>query len=410
MDNKAADRIRAMQEKGTITQEQAEELLSAIAEETREEQEDSAGGEASGPGETHGHRGRRRSRGFLEMDWVGDMVEGITAGLGVATDRGHPSAHPGGSSDDYRYEWDPRWGRRRSGNAESSSRVEQPEGESFEFQENRVIFSKLSGMRLVRAKVRDNAFSASTLRGAVLTDSAIVDSSLAGASVHELLMEGSEMKDVALAGSKLSRVELRGASGMKNAKISGSSFSSFSLESGSRIEDSRFAGVAINGCRFLEKTRLKDSRLRGTAVNSCTLQGVTLTDTRIDGCTLGRTNLADTEISGCAFRGVSLQDSGITGSTIRDSRLEAVGFSSLKIEGSELKDVAIRDAFDGRFPRKAVNFSLVDVRLENVQFIGCTFRDTTIRGVKAANLRIRGKDLSGRTIEKSAELEMLSER
>jgi uncharacterized protein YjbI with pentapeptide repeats len=402
MNSKAADRIRAMREKGTITPEQAEELLGVISEETQEQ---------PGPGERDGrHRGRRRSGAFLDMDWVGDMVDGITSGLGVTPDRGRPSWDSGRSGDDYRYEWDPRWGRRRGGNAENSSRVEQPEGESFEFRENRVIFSKLSGMRLVRSKVRDNAFSASTLRGADLTDSAIVDSSLAGASVHELLMDTAEMKDVVIAGSKLNRLQLRGGSGMKNVKLSGSSVSGFSLETGSRIEDTRFAGVAINGCTFSEKTRLKDTRLNGTAVNHCTMQRVTLAETRIDGCTLGNTNFADSEISGSTIRGVSFHDSEITGSRIRDSRLEAVGFASLMIERSELRNVAIRDVFDGRFPRKAEKLTLVDVKLDNVQFIGCTFRDTTIRGISVEGLRIRGRDLSGKTVEKVEDLQALSER
>ena len=60
MNSKAADRIRAMKEKGTITPEQAEELLGVIAEETQEE-----------PGRSRAerdgrHRGRRRrSRRFL---------------------------------------------------------------------------------------------------------------------------------------------------------------------------------------------------------------------------------------------------------------------------------------------------------------------------------------------------------
>ena len=140
------------------------------------------------------------------------------------------------------------------------------------------------------------------------------------------------------------------------------------------------------------------------------MQGVTLADTRIDGCTLGNTNFADSEISGCAIRGVSFHDSGITGSRIRDSRLEAVGFASLKIERSELRNVAIRDVFLGRFPRKAEKLSLVDVKLDNVQFIGCTFRDTTIRGISAEGLRIRGRDFSGKTIEKAEDLQALSER
>jgi hypothetical protein len=45
-----------------------------------------------------------------------------------------------------------------------------------------------------------------------------------------------------------------------------------------------------------------------------------------------------------------------------------------------------------------------------VQFIGCRLSDTTIKGVKASGLRIRGRDLSGRVIEKAEELEALSEK
>ena len=344
------------------------------------------------------------------MEWVGDMVDGITTGLGVAAGRVGAKGDGERSSDDYRYEWDPRWGRRRSGNAESSSRVEQPEGESFDFQENRVVFSKLTGMRLVRAKIRDNAFSASSFRGAELTDSAMVDSSLAGASVNELRMDGSELKDVVIAGSKLNRVSLRGGSGMKNVKLAGSSLTGFTLEEGSWMEDSRCAGVTINGLTFSGKTRLKDARLSGTSVNQCTLKAVTLTDTRFDGCTLGGTAIEDTEISGCAIRGVSLHDSLIAGSRIRDMRLEATGFGALKIERCDLKNVVVRDSFDGRFPRKAERLSFADAQLENVQFIGCTFRDTTFKGFKADGLRIRGKDFSGRTIEIAEDLRALAEQ
>jgi uncharacterized protein YjbI with pentapeptide repeats len=409
MDSKAADRIRAMKEKGTITEEQAEELLKAIAEETAEPIDDRSGAQPT-PGEANSGGRRQRSRAFFEMDWVGDMVDGITSKLGAFSSGDHFSGDWGHAGDDYRYEWDPRWGRRRGGNAKNSSRVEQPEGESFEFQENRVVFSKISGMRLVRAQVRDNAFSASTLRGAQLTDSAILDSSLAGASVHELLMDNSEIRDVVIAGSKLNRLELKGASRMKNVKLSGSSVSALCLESGSQIEDTRFAGVAINGCRFWEKTRLKDARLHGTVVNHCTFRGLTLTDTRLDGCSLGSTRLAESEISGCALRGVSFRDSEITESRIKDSRLEAVGFASLKILRSELQHVTIRDIFDGRMPRKAENLSLIEAQLDNVQFIGCRFHDTTIRGVKVDNIRIRGKDLSGRTFDNVEDLKALSEK
>jgi len=344
------------------------------------------------------------------MEWVGDMVDGITSGLGVDMDVGRANPVSDRSGDNYRYEWDPRWGRRRGGNSENSSRVEQPEGEAYEFQENRVVFSKVAGLRLVRAKIRDNSFSASTFRDAELTDSVIVDSSLAGASVHDLLMDKAELKDVVIAGSKINRMEMRTGSTMKNVKISGSPVSSLMLEGDSRIEDTRLAGVVASGCSLSRKARIKDTRFNGSTLNGLALEGTTLADTRVDGCTLSATRLVESEINGCVLRGVSLADSTIIASRVKDARLEAVGFGNLAIERSELKNLVIRDSMDGRFPRKVVGLKFIDVKLDNVQFIGCALMDTTFKGFSAEGFRIRGRDLSGRTFESADQLRALSER
>jgi hypothetical protein len=45
-----------------------------------------------------------------------------------------------------------------------------------------------------------------------------------------------------------------------------------------------------------------------------------------------------------------------------------------------------------------------------VQFIGCTFRDTTFKGIEAEGLRIRGRDFSGQTIEKVEDLRAFADR
>ena len=86
MNSKAADRIRAMKEKGTITDEQAAELLGALSEEAAEEPQTTETDRAHADEGPARGRGRRRSGAFLDMEWVGDMVDGITTGLGVAAD------------------------------------------------------------------------------------------------------------------------------------------------------------------------------------------------------------------------------------------------------------------------------------------------------------------------------------
>ena len=288
------------------------------------------------------------------------MVEGITSGLGAAADRGTPFRAWGGSSDDYRYEWDPRWGRRRGGNAENSSRVEQPEGESFEFQENRVVFSKLSGHAPRALEGPGQLVLRFHPSGRDLTDSAIVDSSLAGASVHELLMEGSEMKDVVIAGLQDQPAGAAGGSGMKNVKISGSSVLEFHAwkrqpdRGHAALRESRSTAAA-----FLEKTLVKDTRLQRHGREPLHTRGgdaVRHADRRMHA---GATRTWPTPRSPGA-RSAACQPPGFEASRarrIKDSRLEAVGFSALKIERSELKNVAIRDAFDGRIPRERPRIS-----------------------------------------------------
>ena len=54
--------------------------------------------------------------------------------------------------------------------------------------------------------------------------------------------------------------------------------------------------------------------------------------------------------------------------------------------------------------------SAVSVVADNVQFIGCTFRDTTFKGIKVQGMRFRGIDFSGRTIERVEDLAGYSEK
>jgi uncharacterized protein YjbI with pentapeptide repeats len=418
MDRSAADRIRSMQEKGTLTPEQAEELLKALSEDaeggpgaaSEDPGVEAGGAETAGAHEEPegdvppGRHGRRRSRSFFDMEWVDDMVGGITSGLGISPDRG---------DSDYHYEWDPRRGGRRGGNAQDSSRVEAPEGDSFEFRGNRVAFSKLSGMRYVRSRVKDNSFSASTFKDAELIDSTLEDSSFAGASVHELRMEDSAVKGMVLAGAKVARMSLSGRSTLKDTKIAGGSLTGLSLSGGSSIEDTRFSGSAVNALSLSDASLMKDCRLNGVAVSRVTLEGGRFKNARINGCALANSVFAGSEIEDSALRGVRLRDSEIRNSRIKDSRFEGIAFEGLHIQGCRVSNTAFRDPFHkafGLFQKSAEKLSLVDCELENVEFVDCTFRETTFKGIKAKDLRLRGVDFSGKTFERAEDLEALAGR
>jgi uncharacterized protein YjbI with pentapeptide repeats len=114
-----------------------------------------------------------------------------------------------------------------------------------------------------------------------------------------------------------------------------------------------------------------------------------------------------TELTDSTLTGVRIHKSSIQGTKIEGTRIKAMGFDNLQIQNSVLKNVEIRADFD-RFPRQAQNFSIQDTTLENVVFVSCTLRDTTIRGISASNLRIEGKNLSGMTIDSVETLQGLA--
>ncbi len=350
-----AEKIRAMREKGTISEQQAEELLRVL------DGQESIG---QGPGEeadrpAYGRAGHRHGR---------------------------------------------RW---RGGNTHDSSRVDQPEGEDFEFDGNRVSFSKLFELRLLRSRMIDNHFSASTLHGAELADSTMQDTRLIGASLQGLVMEDAELRGLFATGSKLNRLALRGRSTLCDTKIAGCNVTALVLEDGSRIADTLFAGANVNTLTLAARAQLQDSRFSGCNLARVRLEGSEVSRTRMDGDNLADLVAVASVLQNCTVRGVNLGGAEIRASRIVDSAFHAVWFQRLHIEGSVLEGVRIRN-HHVFFHRPVENLRIVDAQLTDCEFVDCTFRDTTFQGLKAAGLRLRGVDLAGRTVQRPEELEALA--
>ena len=399
MEMSPAERIRALQEKGTINAEQADELLKALEEASPEgdpipssEEREAHREDARDFGDYENRRGRRLSRSFLDMDWVDGMVDGITSGLGVK-------------------DWDGSWDRegyRHAGqwdaNSQRSSRIEQPQGEEFEFHENRMSFSKIEGLKMARSRMKHNSFSASTFRDADLADSSLEKCSLSGASLHELHMEDAELRGVGFAGSKVVRLTLRSHSFIKDTKFLGSTVNGLTLETGSSVDDTFLSGATMTDVTLSEESRIKDCRLSGLTGSHLNLSGTLFANTRLQGCVVSNTTMRDTEIKDSAFRGCKLQDAEISSTRVKDSRFDAIGFHALRIQNSTLRKVTFRGMKE-RFPRNTERLSIIDTTMEDVLFVDCDLRETVFKGVKLTNLRIQGADLSGRTIERPEELD-----
>jgi uncharacterized protein YjbI with pentapeptide repeats len=406
MSASAIERIRAMQAKGTITAAQADELIAALQEEDVAPVQPAS---PDVPGAPEPPRASRRGADrFFDMDWVGDMVEGITSSLGVSTgsmDDDDPRRPGRGDRSDYRYEWSR--GRRSRGGGWGPAQVEQPVGEDFEYKDNHVTFSRIIGVQLFRAKMKDNTFSAASLTGAQVVDGTMESCFLAGASLNDLRIEGGRMKSVFLKGCKVNRLVIGKGSTFKDTRIAGAGVTDLSLDGESSLENSTISGGVLNGFSLGMRSLLKSCRLSGVAVTQLSLDGSRVKDSWFKGSFLTGGRARDAEVLSCAFRGVRLQDFELTSSRIKDSRFDAIGFQDLKVIGSTLKNVIFRDTpLD--LPRMGQGFSILDSRLDNMEFTGCTFRNTTIKGVTADNLRLRGVDLTDRTIESADELRSIA--
>ncbi len=358
------EKIRAMQEKGTITAEQADELIEALSEDAENKEEL----DSERDPRLVGYRKLRRGRWI--PDWVKDIVdEAVAPGVqgGIGSEEYDPAA--GRYEYRYRYDWDPSYYWRRMGvNAQDVSRVERPEGEGFEFRDNKFAFSKLRSMRLVRSSVKNNAFYAATVHDLDLEDSSLLDGSFAGASLHDLSMVGSEMKNVRFEGMKLKELSIRENSSIKATKVSGGYIKSLKLANGSRIEGGRMIGMKIMDVR-----------------------------------------LSASELTDAVFKGMYMQDWNIEGSKLAGCRIEKIGMFDVSVKNSVLNGVAFRQEFEGAF-NKVKGLSIEDSTLESCEFIECTIRDTKIKGISAKGLRIYGKDLTGLSFEKSGDLETLAEK
>ena len=392
MSDSREEKIRAMQEKGTITKEQAEELLAALREEPRgNEAADAERAEAGAQARTAsredpGDRGERRRRD-RDRDW------------------------------DWRRDWDRDWRRYArgpwdstwwsGGNAQNFSRVEQPEGESFEFKDNRVTFSKIRELRLVRSKVNDNSFSASSVHGVDLIDSEMANNSLAGASFHDLRMERAHMKGNSIAGTKLHDFSIRADSAVSRSDVSGSSISNLAVAGSSNLEDCRISGTVLHDVSIGSASTIKGSRISSSKVSDVTFAGSRVTDTEISGSVLDKVDFRGSDLKDSSLTGVRMHKCDLLGAKIEATRLKAVSFDNLRVENSTLKGVELRDDFD-HFHRQVQDLQLRDATLEKVIFINCIFRGTTIKSINGSNLRIEGKNLSGMTIDSVEVLEGLA--
>ncbi|MEO7425266.1 MAG: hypothetical protein ABI036_08765 [Fibrobacteria bacterium] len=344
--------ILQMNKAGTITDEQAAELLAELARKdrngdheknTREPKE----GAESGPVDWD-------PSGFVEpiLSKVNDTVKSaLDAAFGP---KGHHGSgeRPGGWAMHGSWRHGRMGGfadRERSGgmdgNAIHMSRFDFPRGKDYTFLENAIRMSSVRNVRMERAEMTRNTIDMSKVDGVQVLDGKVRGCEIRASSVEDWNLAGTVANAVSIQGSKVEDFHCREGVELDNLRIQGASLKDFGI-----IGPAKLAEVRINGSTVADVKIIRTSIARGE------IQGSQLVDVFLEGCevkelTVRLLSLLDAAFTACAFQDVVFSGSdkwlgkrmGFKDVRMDNCRMDKVLFSNCKLTGVVLKNITLRD-------------------------------------------------------------------
>ena len=369
------DRVLQMVKDGTLTPQQATEMIGALREAVGEGEPASTSGaepasdaapesERSRHGSRHRrHRWRHGRGGDFErvFDHLGDDIE-KAMGAGARTLRWalKSGLHLKGSA----------WG--ADSNSAVFSRADAPNGQDFVCEDNELAVSHLRDLRLNRSTFSHNELNAASMQDMELNDSRATGQRLRGSSIKGALIENGELLDNEFNGVGIVNLTV------SRGRLTGSHFN------GAQVRDFGISASSVEGSRF-NGTKLKTIVIRSdSVVKGLDLNGV-----------LGRNWLCeDAVISETQFIGVR-----VDGLVLKHSGLERVVFKTTnwteRLENHSLG--LMRD------------LELQRVILKDCRFEDCRFDGTHFEGFDASDLTFRGVDFTGRVIKTADEFARLAQ-
>ncbi len=254
--------------------------------------------------------------------------------------------------------------------------AEQPVGEHYDMRDNRIVVSRLAGLRLNKAAFRGNEMHASALTELALNDASFNGNALRGSSLKRGTVERGAVNDNRLDGSQLAGLELRDSSLLEN-HFKGARIRALEM-SGAEMRQCSFKAAKLKNVTLRNGASLADTKLSGIVGSDWTLDDSRWTDVRLRGAVVTRLVARQANFEHCNFRNGD------------GARGEVVG-------GPAAAAGVMRD------------LTLARVTMRGCEFSHCTFDGTVIENIELAeNLRFERVDFSGRTIGALHELEALA--
>jgi uncharacterized protein YjbI with pentapeptide repeats len=312
-------KILKMNKAGTISDEQAAELLSELSRSPRGR----VAQEASGV----------EGLGDAISNLVYKTVDGAMSFMGVRGSMSHVEGFPPSEME---------------ANQFSMSKVESPRQAGSTFRGNEVRMSHVDGLELESAEMLDNRIDASKVEGLRINGGKFSESVIQASSVEKVVIERSQLTQVKILSSKLDRLSAKDESGMENVKINASSLRSLTLGTHALWRDTVFSGVAIDGLETrdvrlteveLQASHWRDARILGGEWSGVLARGLRLRDTAFVNCTL-----RDVLFSvGDAWEWKGWKKRGFDQVTFENCVLEKTLFSECRFANTVIKNVTLKD-------------------------------------------------------------------
>ena len=336
--------VLEMNKAGTITDEQAEQLIKEITREQSKAEEPKR--PEAGPRDFRNwDDGRFDSSGFHSFAHatVKTVLDGVSDGIG------HIHRSMGQTID---------------GNDFHLSHAETPSGTGYVFRGNRIRMSKVGDLHLENSEFTDNKADASKLVDFHLSQSRLSGCDVKASAVFELELDHSEFVQNEIFSSKAGEIRLHDESAFRYSRLHASAVKELALESKSIVEhlrvncavlaEGKLSGTTMTGCEFSEM-KMKELQLERSRWNNVIARDVALSEVRTSDTQFDNVLVSATECWGWKKRGwtktrfenVSLKNVGFVDCRLHDVTIRDVSVSDLKIQGLYLEHQTIvgNDAF-----------------------------------------------------------------
>jgi uncharacterized protein YjbI with pentapeptide repeats len=286
-------KILDMTRSGSITDDQAAELLTALSEskETHEQTSRSEGNnETSTP----------KSEDFFGLN-LGHLDDVVNTFINKAL-KAVKSTRINVSAKD------------KDNNLINMSRFSPPEGEDFTFSDNQIQVSSVNGLQLNHSRLIETHFQACHVDGIDAVSSDIEDCRINGSSIDHLTIKNSKICDT---------------------EINGSKFSDLSLSDGSSISDAKFNGAIVKTLALTNHSEITDTKFSGVSFANLTLDGSRFDDCNLNAVKCNDTHLTQVHFSDCNFRDCKFVNSSLEGIDLKDLNIRGLQLVNAKVTGND---------------------------------------------------------------------------